>query len=153
MSDPLDELYQEIIVDHGRHPRHRGLPEGATHRAEGFNPLCGDKVEVALVLQGDRLQEAGFEGSGCAISQASASVMMERVQQMEAPLVRALAARFQRMVKGQEPADFDRDGDLAAFGGVTRFPMRVKCATLPWHTLLAALDGRKEADLEEETET
>ncbi len=149
MNDALDELYQEIIVDHSRHPRHRGLPPAPTHRAEGFNPLCGDRVEVGLVLRGGKLEEAGFDGCGCAISQAAASLMMEHVQHMEASHVRALAARFQRMVKGEESADFDHDGELAAFGGVTRFPMRVKCATLPWHTLLAALDGKSEADLEE----
>ncbi len=150
MNDELRELYQEIILEHGRHPRHRGLPESPTHRAEGFNPLCGDRVEFGLRLEGGTLSAVGFEGSGCAISQASASVMAEAVAGHSEQEARELAARFRRLVRGEEEADLETLGDLAAFAGVAQFPMRVKCATLAWHTLIAALDGRAEADVQEE---
>lgn len=138
MSD-LDELYQEVILDHNRRPRNQGSIPGARN-AEGYNPLCGDKLTVYVKLAGDRIEEVRFEGQGCAISQASASVMTEALKGKTRAEAEALFQRFQRVVtEGASEEDIAALGELAAMAGVSRFPTRVKCATLGWHTLHAAM--------------
>lgn len=137
----LQALYQEVLLDHYRQPRNFGPLPGATHHAEGHNPLCGDRVEVDVRMADDRLAAVGFQGSGCAISTASASLMTEAVQGLRREEFAALFAAFRDAVTGTAPADEERLGKLAALAGVREFPMRVKCATLAWHTLQAALAG------------
>ncbi len=139
----LSDLYQEVILDHNRRPRHYGPLATANRRADGANPLCGDKLSVALEVQGDRIAEIRFEGSGCAISKASASLMTDAVSGRTVPEVLALFERFHHLLTAppDEVVDADDLGKLAAFAGVREFPVRVKCATLAWHTLKAALEG------------
>jgi nitrogen fixation NifU-like protein len=144
MDDSLRELYQEVILDHSRHPRHFGTLAGATHRGEGYNPLCGDRVTVYLhVDAGGRIEDVSFEGRGCAISQASASLMTEMVKGRSVAEAEQLMGGFVHLVKGEEtnglaPDDRER---LDVMAGVSAFPMRVKCATLAWHTMKSALEG------------
>jgi len=140
MSD-LRELYQEVILDHSRKPRnHHALP-GANRHADGFNPLCGDKISLALRVEDGVVREVAFEGKGCAISTASSSMMTEALVGKSEGDVRALFEAFHRLVTGDSSGAVDpRLGKLGVFGGVREFPVRVKCATLAWHTLLAALD-------------
>jgi nitrogen fixation NifU-like protein len=135
--DDVGGLYQEVIVDHYRHPRNFRKLEGATHAAEGFNPLCGDRVTLYLRVKGGSVEEAAFQGTGCALSQASASLLTESVKGKRVAEAEALFDRFHRLAKG-EGAGGDV-GKLAIFEGVGRFPMRVKCVTLPWHAFLSAL--------------
>jgi nitrogen fixation protein NifU and related proteins len=139
MSD-LRELYQEVILDHNRHPRNFGAIPEADRTAEGSNPLCGDRVKVFLKMNGDVIEGVTFEGTGCAISTASASLMTEALEGKTVAEARAAFDRFHELltVGGGDPEAL---GKLAAFSGVREFPMRVKCATLAWHTLKAALDG------------
>jgi nitrogen fixation NifU-like protein len=139
----LNDLYQETILDHNRRPRHFGPLASANRRAEGFNPLCGDRLTVALELVDDRIVEIRFEGSGCAISKASASLMSEAVSGHTIDEVVALFDRFHAVVTGAMDVDLDAEalGKLSVFAGVREFPVRVKCATLAWHTLKAALAG------------
>lgn len=143
MSD-LRELYQEYVLDHGRRPRNFRFPEGATHSADGYNPLCGDKITVKVVVDGDRIEDIGFQGAGCAISTASASTMTEIVKGKTVREARDLFGAFLAMVKGEGEPDYDALDTLAVFAGVAEFPMRVKCATLAWHTLSSALEGKDE---------
>jgi nitrogen fixation NifU-like protein len=140
MSD-LSDLYQEVILDHNKNPRNKGRPEGANRTAEGYNPLCGDKLTVYLKMDGDRIDEVGFQGSGCAISQASASVMTTVLKGKTRAEAEALFERFQRMVTGKLESEEEllSLGELAAIAGVNQFPSRVKCATLSWHTVASAL--------------
>ncbi|MBM4361131.1 MAG: SUF system NifU family Fe-S cluster assembly protein [Deltaproteobacteria bacterium] len=138
------ELYQELILDHGRRPRNFRVPEGPTCRAEGKNPLCGDHVAVSAVVVGDRVEDVGFQGSGCAICMAAASTMTEAVRGHTREEIAAMFARFHGVVTGAASGDAEDLGKLAAFSGLSEFPMRVKCATLAWHTLEAALQGRGE---------
>ena len=146
----LSELYQEVILDHNRRPRNFGALPGAMRHATGHNPLCGDRVEVYVNLDGDVVRDIRFEGSGCAISKASASLMTEAVKNRSVEDVRALAARFRRMVTApvDEPAEDAGLGKLAALAGVREFPVRVKCASLAWHTLEAALSGTEQTTTE-----
>jgi nitrogen fixation NifU-like protein len=139
----LRELYQSVILDHNKRPRNFGEPPAADRHANGDNPLCGDKIRVHVALEGDRVREIGFEGSGCAISTASASLMTEAVKGRPLSEVQRLFDGFHRLVTSdpRSPADDEGLGKLAVFGGVREFPMRVKCATLAWHTLRAALEG------------
>ncbi|HEV7515709.1 MAG TPA: SUF system NifU family Fe-S cluster assembly protein [Thermoanaerobaculia bacterium] len=139
----LRDLYQEVILDHNRQPRNFGPLPAADHTAEGSNPLCGDRVKVFLKMQGDVLEEIAFEGAGCAISTASASLMTEALAGKTAAEARALFAQFHEMLTAGDPGDPETLGKLAVFSGVREFPMRVKCATLAWHTLKAALDEVK----------
>lgn len=143
----LDELYQEVILDHYKNPRNYGdLPE-AQLEADGRNPLCGDHYKVFLTVEDGRVREVAFKGDGCAISKASASVMSEAVKGRTIEEVKELFKVFQGLVTGKESsgtAGGDGLGKLAVFSGVSGFPVRVKCAVLPWHTLQAALDGRDE---------
>jgi nitrogen fixation NifU-like protein len=144
MSD-LRDLYQEVILDHSRKPRNFGGLPDASGQADGYNPLCGDRATVFVRLEGDRLGEVKFQGSGCSISTASASMMTEAVKGKTRAETEALFERFHRLVTrdasgGEAEAD-PMLGKLAVFSGVSEFPVRVKCASLPWHTLKAALDG------------
>jgi nitrogen fixation protein NifU and related proteins len=145
MSD-LRELYQELIIDHSKRPRNFKVLEAANRKLEGYNPLCGDKVTVFLELERDRVKNVSFQGSGCAISTASASVMTESVKGKTLAEVEALFEVFHQMVMGKPPAAGNAPelGKLAVFSGVSEFPARVKCATLAWHTLHAALQGTGE---------
>ena len=140
MSD-VGELYQEVILDHNRRPRHFHAIERANRHAKGDNPLCGDKLTVYLVVEGDVVREAAFQGSGCAISKASASMMTDAIVGRTVDEVHALFDDFHRMVTSaiDVPADTRTLGKLAVFAGVREFPARVKCASLAWHTLQAAL--------------
>ena len=139
MSD-LRDLYQEVILDHNRRPRNFGPLPAANRRAEGHNPLCGDRVTVYLDVEGDRIRDVSFEGAGCAISTASASLMTEALKGLSLEEARTLFHGFHELVtQGDEGEDL---GKLAVFTGVREFPMRVKCATLAWHTLMAALDAK-----------
>jgi len=148
----LEDLYQQLLLDHSRHPRNKGPLPGATHEAAGKNPLCGDEVQVHARLEGERVAELRFEGRGCVISQAAASLMTEAAQGLERPEFEALFEGFHALVTGGEvPAAARAAGSwekLAAFQGVAAFPTRVKCATLPWHALRAALAGAAEARTE-----
>lgn len=136
------ELYQELILDHGRRPRNFRVPDGANRSAEGKNPLCGDHVEIRAVVEDGVVKDIGFQGSGCAISTAAASTMTEVVKGKKREEIEALFRDFHDVVTGHSAPDMDALGKLAAFAGVSEFPMRVKCATLAWHTLQAALDGK-----------
>ncbi len=144
MDDSLRELYQEVILDHSRHPRHFGPLDGATHVGEGYNPLCGDRVKVYLDVDGaGRIENIKFEGRGCAISQASASLMTETLSGRTLAEANELMGGFLDLVKGddaQRLAGDDRER-LEVMAGVSAFPMRVKCATLAWHTMKSALEG------------
>jgi nitrogen fixation NifU-like protein len=137
MSD-LRELYQSVILDHNRKPRNFRAPEGANRIANGNNPLCGDKLQVFVVVEDGVVEDVGFLGTGCAISKASASLMTESVKGRKIDEVEQLFERFHDLVAGDGEAD-ESLGKLAVFGGVREFPVRVKCATLAWHTLRAAL--------------
>ena len=142
MSDDLRDLYQEIVLDHGRNPRNFRHPPDCNRSAEGDNPLCGDRLIVYLKLDGDgTIQDAAFEGRGCAISMASASMMTEMVRGRSGAEARALFENFHRLVAGEGEAEGEALDKLVALSGVRRFPMRVKCATLPWHAMTAAMDG------------
>jgi nitrogen fixation NifU-like protein len=138
----LSSLYQDMILDHNRSPRNYGRLENANRRVEGHNPLCGDQLTVWLRMEGERIQEAAFEGSGCAISKASASLMTSAVKGKSRPEAEALFAQFRKLVTGElGPDEAETLGKLAVFSGVSEYPVRVKCASLAWHALKAALDG------------
>ncbi len=141
MSDALRELYQEVILDHCRRPRNFGPCASANRTARGNNPLCGDRMTVHLSVADGVVADVSFEGNGCAISIASASLMTEAIKGRTADEVRALFDRFHHLVTVDD-ADAGTLDKLAVFAGVREFPVRVKCATLAWHTLAAALDGR-----------
>ena len=139
----LRELYQDVIIDHNKNPRNFGRPETCDHEAKGNNPLCGDKVTVYVTVAGDVIENVQFEGRGCAISVASASMMTELVKGKPLAEARAIFEDFHQIVtrkKDITPDDLERLDKLAVLTGVREFPMRVKCATLPWHTMTAALD-------------
>ncbi len=137
----LDDLYQEIILDHNRRPRHYGVLKDATHRAEGYNPLCGDEVTVYVHVEGEMIRDITFDGQGCAISKASASLMTTKLRGRSITEARALMREVHALLTGPEAAAPAPDelGDLAALAGVRKFAVRVKCATLAWRTLEAAL--------------
>lgn len=146
MTD-LRDLYQQIILDHNRSPRNFRQLDDANRSAEGNNPLCGDIITVSLRLEDDVITDIGFQGSGCAISQASASLMTQAVKGRSREDAEQLFRAFHAMVTGQVGDEAEREvlGKLAALGGVKQFPARVKCANLPWHTLHAALEASAEA--------
>ncbi|WP_337286792.1 Fe-S cluster assembly sulfur transfer protein SufU [Candidatus Methylomirabilis sp.] len=145
MSD-LRELYQEVILDHNKRPRNFQKLEGANRTADGYNPLCGDQITVYVLVEDDVIKDIAFQGSGCAISKASASVMTAMVKGKTTAEAEGLFEAFHKMVTADLSAVSDPlvVGKLAAFAGVREFPVRVKCATLPWHTLHAALEGREQ---------
>jgi len=141
VTDDLRDLYQEVLLDHHKRPRNRGKLEDASHRAEGYNPLCGDKVTIYLLLRGDVIEKIAFEGTGCAICTASCSVMTEVLKGKREAEAEKLFGVFHDLVTSDPDSEFDASGlgKLAIFAGVREFPMRVKCATLAWHTMRAAL--------------
>jgi nitrogen fixation protein NifU and related proteins len=145
MSD-LRDLYQDVILEHSKAPRnYKQLPE-ANHKAEGFNPLCGDRFTVYVTMDGDAIRDISFQGSGCAISKASASMMTQSVKGKTAAEAEKIFERFHRLVTGNaEETNENELGKLAVFSGVSEFPVRVKCATLAWHTLQAAIEGKQES--------
>jgi nitrogen fixation NifU-like protein len=146
MSD-LRELYQEVILDHSRHPRHFQVLEHADRSADGYNPLCGDKITVFLRTKDGRIEEAAFQGSGCAISMASASLMTQAIRGATTEELKQTFRAFRDMVTGQahdDTSDSALLGKLIVFAGVSKFPVRVKCATLAWHTARAAMEHRPE---------
>ena len=145
MSDELRELYQELILDHNRKPRNRRAMPDATADADGYNPLCGDKVHVFVKLLQDRIADVSFDGQGCAISTASASLMTTALKGKTLAEAREIFDRFHEMVTGEPNAPIAEEklGKLAVFQGVCEFPIRVKCATLAWHTLKAAIERSK----------
>jgi nitrogen fixation NifU-like protein len=149
--DELRELYQSVILDHNKRPRNFARPAGANREAHGHNPLCGDRIDVFAEVDDGVLRAVGFEGSGCAISKASASLMTEAVKGRELTEVERLFEGFHRLVTGdaRTPTGAAELGKLVVFAGVREFPVRVKCATLPWHTLRAALAGGASATTEE----
>jgi nitrogen fixation NifU-like protein len=148
MDNALRELYQEVILDHSRHPRHYGVLDGASHKAEGYNPLCGDRVTVYLQLGADgRVADIKFEGKGCAISQASASMMTEMLKGRTQAEAEKLMQGFLHLVKGETATGLSQDDreTLDVMSGISEFPMRVKCATLAWHTYKNAVEEGRNA--------
>ncbi len=146
MSD-LRELYQEMILDHGRHPRNCGVMPHANRQAEGFNQLCGDRLTLYLAIENNSIKDISFTGSGCAISMASASLMSETLKGKTEAEVKILFQKFHALLTLEKTSpystkDFEK---LVVFSGVSAYPARVKCATLAWHTLHAALDQKTEA--------
>ena len=142
MSD-LSDLYQEVILDHNKRPRNFRTIESPSHRAEGYNPLCGDRLNLYVQVEGDVIRDVAFQGSGCAISKASSSILTETLKGKTKAEVQELFTKVREMVTtGKTPeGDF---GKLAVFAGVHRFPARVKCAILPWHAAMAAVEGKDE---------
>jgi nitrogen fixation NifU-like protein len=142
----LRELYQEVILEHSKAPRNYRELATANHRAEGYNPLCGDHFTVYLDLEGDSIRDISFQGSGCAISKASASMMTQSVKGKTKAEAEKLFDHFRQLVTGQSPENPNQAdlGKLAVFAGVSEFPVRVKCATLAWHSLHAALERKRE---------
>src|SRR5215213_1340074 len=146
----LSELYQQVILDHNKKPRNFRKLENANRTADGFNPLCGDQLTVYVNLSDDSVQEIAFEGSGCAISKAAASMMTQAVKGKNREQIEELFKEFHSMVTGEldEETDENKLGNLKIFAGVRDFPVRVKCATLPWHTMHAALHNQDHASTE-----
>ena len=145
MISEIKELYQEVIIDHSRRPRNFRILEGADRKADGYNPLCGDRLVLYLKMDGDRIAEIAFQGSGCAISTASASIMTSELKDKTKKEAEETFEKFHQMVTGTPHGDWEEKlGKLAAFSGVSQFPVRVKCASLCWHTLKAALEEKKE---------
>jgi len=146
----LSELYQQVILDHNKKPRNFRKLETANHTAEGYNPLCGDQLTVYLNLEDDLVKEVGFEGSGCAISKAAASMMTQAVKGKSKEQAETLFKEFHSMVTGELDADTQENslGNLKIFAGVREFPVRVKCATLAWHTMHAALHQQDQVSTE-----
>jgi nitrogen fixation protein NifU and related proteins len=145
LTSDLRELYQETILEHSKAPRNYREIQAANHKAEGFNPLCGDHFTVYLDLDGDSIRDISFQGSGCAISKASASMMTQSVKGKTREQAEELFSRFHELVTGRAHGEGKTDlGKLAAFSSVSEYPVRVKCATLAWHTLHAALEGTRE---------
>jgi nitrogen fixation NifU-like protein len=140
VTSDLSDLYQETIVDHSKRPRNKGALSQATHRAEGYNPLCGDRVTIEVKLEDGHITGLGFEGAGCAISTASASLLTEALRGKTPAEAEQVFEKFHNMLTHDNLPAADL-GKLAVFSGVRQYPMRVKCATLAWHTLRAALHG------------
>lgn len=146
MDNSLRELYQEVILDHSRHPRHSGVLANATHKADGYNPLCGDRVTVYLALdEAGKVADIKFQGKGCAISQASASLMTDMLLGRTKEEADTLMQGFLHLVKGEDAAGLSADDreTLDVMSGISEFPMRVKCATLAWHTFKSAVEDGK----------
>ena len=147
MSD-LADLYQEVILDHNRQPRNFRALGDASHSAEGYNPLCGDRLTLYLKLDGETIADVSFEGAGCAISKASASMMTDALKGRSIAEANALFNRFHRMVTTPPGQAVEDMGKLSALAGVREFPVRVKCASLAWHTLKAALNNERRTSTE-----
>ena len=142
MSD-LSDLYQEVILDHNKRPRNFRVLEAPSHTAEGYNPLCGDRLSLFIKVEGDVIADVGFQGSGCAISKASASLMTDALKGRPVSEARELFERFHRMVTTPPDQPVEDLGKLSVLAGVREFPVRVKCASLAWHTLKAALQRER----------
>jgi nitrogen fixation NifU-like protein len=140
----LNDLYQEVILDHSRHPHNYHAMADATRKAEGYNPLCGDQVTVYLKLAGDKIEDISFEGNGCAISKSSASIMTDLLKGKSKTEAAALFEKFRGMVTGEAKPAEDPTDKLAVFSGVSAFPTRVKCAVWGWHTLRSALENKQD---------
>jgi nitrogen fixation NifU-like protein len=142
----LQDLYQEVIIDHSKHPRNFRVLENANRSVEGYNPLCGDHFTVYLLVDGDTVQDIGFYGTGCAISKASASMMTTSVKGKTVNEAKELFGNFHMLLAGARYETFDQQklGKLAVFAGVREYPVRVKCATLAWHAMRAGLEGKKQ---------
>ncbi len=146
----IKELYQEIVLDHGKNPRNKNKCEGFNKEAKGYNPLCGDKVHVFLKLDNDKkVKDISFEGEGCAISMASASIMTETIKGKEFNVAKKILEHFLNMLKEGSKLSInsltqDENTTMMSLSGVKQFPMRVKCATLAWHTFMHAAEGNKE---------
>ena len=140
-----DDLYLEVILDHNKNPRNKNILEDFTHEAKGHNPLCGDNISIQIIMEGDNVAEARFTGSGCAISTASASILTETIKGKNRKEIELLFGNFHNLVTGNSEKDL---GKLSIFGGVQKYPARVKCATLSWHALMAAIEGKKETSTE-----
>lgn len=145
----LRDLYQEIILEHSKTPRNFRAMEAANRHAEGYNPLCGDHYTVFLEVAGDTIRDISFQGSGCAISKSSASMMSQALKGKTTAQAEELFSQFHRIITGDEGVDGSSLGKLEVFAGVANFPTRIKCATLAWHTLQAALHGEQIASTEE----
>ena len=150
MDESLNELYQAIILDHNKHPHNCRVIEPCTHHAEGYNPLCGDEITIYVCVEAGKILDVAFTGQGCAISRASASLMTERLRGKTLVEAHREWTAIQQLLKGEPMPQktLDEMGDLAALAGVSQFPARIKCATLGWHTLEAALAGNKKASTE-----
>lgn len=149
--DELKALYHKAILDHSRQPRNQGRPEGTTHQARGYNPLCGDQVTVYLALDDDTVRAAGFEGKGCALCLASASIMTESLAGASPAKAESLMADLQAICSQEDPQTRNGPDEIVALlplSGVRQYPVRTKCVTLPWQTAMAALSGDKEATTE-----
>ena len=146
MNQELRELYQQVILDHNKSPRNFRKMENATQSAEGYNPLCGDHIDVFLLIEDGIVKDASFKGEGCAISKASASLMTSILKGKTVPEAEKLFEKFHSLVTGKlgDNPDIDDLGKLAVFAGVQEFPVRVKCASLSWHTMMNALKGNQE---------
>ena len=146
MSEDLNDLYQGIILDHNKRPRHYGALANATHVAEGYNPLCGDRIEVFLQLSGDQIEAIQFECASCAICKASASIMAEALVGQSISIGDSLKESLISIIKTDtEIVTLDVQGEIVALSGIRNFPARIKCAILPWHTYQAALRGEAKA--------
>jgi SUF system NifU family Fe-S assembly protein len=148
----LSELYQEVILEHSKAPRNYRRPAGTNRTAEGYNPLCGDHFTVFLDMEGDAIRDVGFEGSGCAISKASASMMTQSLKGKTRAEAERLFGQFHGLVTGENGASANGSdlGKLKVFSGVSKYPARVKCATLAWHALQSALEGEQKPVTTEE---
>lgn len=147
MSAELEELYQAIILDHNKRPRHYGRLEGATHQAEGYNPLCGDQLTLYLKLEDGVITAVQFEAASCAICKASASMMVSALEGCSLREGGALQEMVSRILNSDTGSSLEDTGELVALAGVRRFPARIKCASLPWHTYQAALKGEAKAEV------
>jgi nitrogen fixation NifU-like protein len=145
----LDDLYRDLILDHYRHPRNRGNLAQPSAKVDGYNPLCGDEVEVELLFDDDVIEDVAFKGRGCSISQASSSMMTDAIKGRSKAEARALVKAFKRMMTDPEEAPPAELGDLEAFQGVAKFPVRVKCATLAWNALEQGLQQNGDSHVEE----
>ena len=152
MDAELRELYQQVILDHNKSPRNFKKLENANHSAEGYNPLCGDKIDLYLIIEDGVVKDVGFQGSGCAISKASASLMSSIVKGKKKEEAEKLFEKFHDLVTGKltDENEIEELGKLAVFAGVRDFPARVKCASLAWHTLISALQDEKKVVSTEE---
>lgn len=149
MASDLTDLYQEILLEHNRRPRNFRTLEDATHQADGFNPLCGDQISLQLKVGGDKVDDVGFQGHGCAISRASASLLTQAVKGASSDEAMAMFEEFHRMLTEPDAElDYDLLGDLEMLAGVVAYPTRIKCAILAWHTLKAAMAGEAVATTE-----
>jgi nitrogen fixation protein NifU and related proteins len=146
MDAELRELYQQVILDHNKSPRNFRTIKGADHFSEGYNPLCGDRINIYMEMENDKIKDISFQGSGCAISKASASMMTSMLKGKSKEEAEKIFESFHDMITGQAEDEIASDelGKLKVFAGVREFPARVKCASLAWHTMFNALNGKKE---------